>query len=104
LNDQQAATPTGPESRSQKPQQLVRADEAQVTRRVLLENGQLVPKGENLCLKSATSPETGGDESEKSNEKRTHQGSDHTPTNDCNLYIFTSDGVFGKHTPAASRD
>ena len=68
-----------------------------MTRGVLWENGQLVPKGENLCLKSATSPETGSDKSEKSNENRTHHGSDHNPTNDRNLCIFTSDGVFGKH-------
>jgi hypothetical protein len=47
-----------------------------VTRRVLLENGQLVPNGENLCLKGA---------------------SDHDPTNDRNFCVFRPDGVFGNH-------
>jgi hypothetical protein len=40
---------------------------------------------------------TGGYQSEKGNEKRTHRGSHHDLTNDWNLCVFTSDGVFGNH-------
>jgi hypothetical protein len=33
----------------------------------------------------------------KGDEKRVHRGSDHDRTNDRNLCILTSDGIFGKH-------
>jgi Domain of unknown function (DUF756) len=48
---------------------------AQATRRVVLENGQLVTKGEDLRLQRGTGPETGGNTSKKSNKKRAHHGS-----------------------------
>lgn len=43
-----------------------------------------------------STPETGGDEIEKSNEKRAHGRSDRNPANDCNICVFRSDGVFGR--------
>ena len=55
-----------------------------------------MPKGENLPLQRATGPETGGNKRKKRNEKGSHHGSDHDYTNDRNLCIFRSDGVFGK--------
>jgi hypothetical protein len=96
----QARAPTRPESLQQNPQQSVGGLEAQATRPVLVENGQLVTKGENLHLQGGTGPKTGGDQSEKSDQKRAHRGSHHDPTNDRNLCVFRSDGIFGKHTTA----
>lgn len=78
----------------------VGALEAQATRRVLLENRQLVPKGEDLHLQAGTGPKTGG-QGEKGDEKRAHRGIDYDRTNDRNLSIFRSNGVFGKHTAKA---
>ena len=42
--------------------------EAQVTRCVGLENGQLVTKGENLGLPGGTGSKTGGEQSEKTDQ------------------------------------
>ena len=43
--------------------------EAQATRRVLLENRDLVTKREDLCLQRATGSTTGGYQSEKGDER-----------------------------------
>src|SRR5437588_3018919 len=56
LNHLQARAPTRPKSRQQNPQQSLGGLEAQATRPVLVENGQLVTKGENLHLQGATGP------------------------------------------------
>ena len=64
-----------------------------------MEHGQLVTKGENLSLQGSTDPKTGGEESEKSNQNRVHRGCNHHPTNDGNLCVFKSGGVFGTHRP-----
>jgi hypothetical protein len=98
LNHLQASPPIGPESRQQNPQEPIGALEAQAMRRILLENRQLVTKGKDLRLQGGTSPKTGGYQGEKGDEKRTHRGSDHDRTNDRNLCIFRSDGIFGKHS------
>jgi len=50
LNHLQTSPPTGPESVQHNPQEPVAAVEAQATRRVLLQNRQLVPKREDLRL------------------------------------------------------
>ena len=63
-----------------------------------MEHGQLVTKGENLSLQGGTGPKTGGEESEKRNQNRVHRGCNHHPTNDGNLCVFKSDGVFGTHS------
>jgi hypothetical protein len=97
LNHLQASPPTGPESGQQNPQEPVGALEAQALRRILLENRQLVTKGKDLRLQGGTGPKTGGYQGEKGDEKRAHRGSDHDRTNDRNLCIFRSDGIFGKH-------
>jgi len=97
LNHLQASAPTRPESRQQNPQEPVGALEAQATRRVLLENCQLVTKGEDLRLQGDMGPKTGGYQSKKGDEKRAHRGSHHDLTNDRNLCVFRSDRVFGKH-------
>jgi len=97
LNHLQASPPTGPESRQQNPQEPVGALEAQAMRSILLENRQLVTKGKDLRLQGGTGPKTGGYQGEKGDEKRAHRGSDHDRTNDRNLCIFRSDGIFGKH-------
>src|SRR5437660_3560037 len=97
LNHLQTSPPAGPESIQHNPQQPVAVVEAQATRGVLLENRQLVTKGEDLRLQGRTGLETGGDQSEKSDKKRVHHGSHHDPTNDRNLCVFRSDGVFGNH-------
>jgi hypothetical protein len=65
LHDLQAGAPTRPEARQQDPQQSGGALEAQATGRVLVENGQLVTKGENLGLQGGTGSKTGGEQSEK---------------------------------------
>jgi hypothetical protein len=49
-NDVQTTAPTRPPSREQDPQQPVGAPEAQTRWRVLLENGELVTKREDLRL------------------------------------------------------
>ena len=66
LDHLQARAPIRPESRPQNPQQSVAGLEAHATRCVLVENGQLVTKGENLRLPGGTGPKTGGDQSETS--------------------------------------
>ena len=66
-------------------------------RRILLENRQLVTKGKDLRLQGGTGLKTGGYQGEKGDEKRAHRGSEHDRTNDRNLCIFRSDGIFGKH-------
>jgi len=65
--------PTGPPSREQDPQEPVGALEAQAQRRVLLENRELVTKREDLRLQGGTGSKTGGDKSEKGDEKRAHR-------------------------------
>jgi len=51
-----------------------------------------------LNLQGSTGPKTGGGESEKSNQNRVHRGCNHHPTNDGNLCVFKSGGVFGTHS------
>src|SRR5437588_4893696 len=97
LNHLQTSPPAGPESIQHNPQQPVAVVEAQVTRGVLLENRQLVTKGEDLRLQGRTGLETGGYQSEKGNENRAHRGRYHDLTNDRNLCLFRLDGVFGNH-------
>src|SRR5207302_926361 len=101
LNHLQTSPPTGPESRQHNPQESVAAVEAQATRGVLLENRKLVTKREDLRLQGRTGSKTGGYQSEKGDEKRAHRGSHHDLTNDRNLFVFRSDGVFGKHRRGA---
>lgn len=67
-------------------------------RRVLLENRKLVTKREYLCLQGSTGSKTGGYQSEKGDENRTHRGSHHDPANGRNPSVFRSDGVFGTHS------
>jgi len=100
LNHLQTSPPTGPESRQHNPQESVAAVEAQATRGVLLENRKLVTKREDLRLQGRTGSKTGGYQSEKGDEKRAHRGSHHDLTNDRNLFVFRSDGVFGSHSRA----
>jgi Tol biopolymer transport system component len=76
--------------------------EAHATRRVLLENRKLVTKREDLRLQGRTRSKTGGYQSEKGDEKRAHRGSHHDLTNDRNLFVFRSDGVFGSKGAAGS--
>ena len=72
-NDVQTPTPTGPPSREHDPQEPVGALEAQTRRRVLLQNGELVTKREDLRLQGGTGSKTGGDKSEKGDEERAHR-------------------------------
>jgi hypothetical protein len=97
-HDLQAGVPTRPAARQQDPQPSVGALQAQARWRVLVEHGQLVTKGDNLSLQGSTGPKTGGEESEKSNQNRVHRGCNHHPTNDGNLCVFKSGGVFGTHS------
>ena len=97
LNHLQTSPPTGPESVQHNPQEPVAAVQAQATRRVLLEDSKLVTKREDLRLQGSTGLKTGGYQSEKGNEKRAHRSSYHDLTNDWNLCVFRSDGVFGNH-------
>src|SRR5208282_1395728 len=73
-NDVQTRAPTGPPSREHDPQEPVGALEAQTRRRVLLENGELVTKREDLRLQGGSGSKTGGYQSEKGDEKRAHRG------------------------------
>jgi len=59
-----------------------------------MEHGQLVTKGENLSLQDGVGPKTGGEKSEESNQNIVHRGCNHHLTNDGNLCIFKSAGVF----------
>src|SRR6266436_3899468 len=104
LNHLQTSPPTRPESVQHDPQEPVAAVETQATRRVLLENRQLVTKRKDLRLQRRTASKTGGYQSEKGDEKRAHFGSHHDLTNDRNLCVFRSDGVFGNHRREFSLD
>src|SRR5437016_981349 len=95
LNHLETSPPTGPESRQHNPQESVAAVEVQATRRILLENRKLVTKREALRLQGHTGSKTGGYQSEKGDQKRAHRGSHHDLTNDRNLFVFRSDGIFG---------
>src|SRR5271166_624393 len=99
LNHLQTSPPTGPESVQHNPQEPVAAVDAQATRRVLLENRKLMTKREDLRLQGSSGSKTGGQQSEKGDEKRPHRGSHHDLTNDPNPCVFRSDGIFGNHTP-----
>jgi hypothetical protein len=76
ISASQTMAPTGPPSRQQSPQQSVGALEAQTSRRVLLENRELVTKRNDLHLQGGTGSKTGRYQSEKGDEKRAHR--DHT--------------------------
>src|SRR5664279_5700644 len=104
LNHLQTSPPTGPESVQHNPQQPVAAVEAQATRRVLLQNRKLVTQREDLRLQGSTSSKTGGYQSKKGDEKRAHRGSHHDLTNDRNLCVFRSDGIFGNHNRQSRSD
>jgi hypothetical protein len=54
--------------------------QAQARRRILVEHGELVTKGENLSLQGDTVAKTGGEESEKGYQNRVHRGCNHHPT------------------------
>jgi hypothetical protein len=69
----QTTAPTGPPSREQDPQEPVGRLEAQAQRSALLENRELVTKREDLRLQGGTGSKTGGDKSEKGDEKRAHR-------------------------------
>jgi hypothetical protein len=69
----------------------------EMTRRVLLKNRKLVTKREDLRLRGSTCLKSGGEQSEKGDEKRAHRGSHHDLTNDRNPCVFRSDRVFGNH-------
>ena len=103
LNHLQTSPPTGPESRQHNPQESVAAVEVQATRRILLENRKLVTKREDLRLQGRTGSKTGGHQSAKGDEKRVHRDSHHDLTNDRNLFVFRSDGIFGSHHWSRSR-
>src|ERR1700675_3291927 len=103
LNHLQASPPTGPESVQDNPEEPVATVEAQATRRVLLKNRKLVTKREDLRLQGSTCSKSGGEQSEKGDEKRAHRGSHHDLTNDRNPCVFRSDGVFGNHRFAGPR-
>jgi hypothetical protein len=101
LNHVQTSPPTGPESVQHNPQQPVAAVETQATRGVLLENHQLVTKGENFRLQGCTGSKTRSYQREKGDGNGAHRGSYHDLTNDRNLCVFRSDGVFGNHRMAS---
>jgi hypothetical protein len=63
-----------------------------------VEHDQLVTKGENLDLQGGAGPKTGDERSEKSNQNIVHRGCNHHRTNDDNLCVFKSDGVFSTHS------
>ena len=78
-------------------QPSIGALEAQTTRRVRLENGQLVTKSENLRLQGSAGPKNGGDQSTKGDEKRVHRGDHYDLTRNRKPRVFSSDGIFGSH-------
>src|SRR6516165_9753537 len=96
LNHIETSPPTGPASVQHNPQEPVAAVEAQATRCVLLENCKLVTKREDLRLQVSTGSKSGGYQSEKGDEKRSHR-SHYDLTNDFNPCVLRSDGVFGNH-------
>ena len=51
----------------------------------------------DLSLQGGTRPKRGGDQSQKSDEKRTHLGNDDDLTNGAKTCIFNPDEVFGIH-------
>jgi hypothetical protein len=69
-----------------------------VTRRVGLENGQLVTKGENFGLQGGAGSKTRNDHRQKCDEKRVPHGDDYGLTNGRKLRVFRLDGVLGMHS------
>jgi hypothetical protein len=69
LNHLQTSPPTGPESVQDNPQEPVATVEAQATRRVLLRNRKLVTKCEDLRLQGSMCSKSGGEQSEKGDER-----------------------------------
>jgi hypothetical protein len=69
LNHLQTSPPAGPESRQHNPQAPVAAVEAQATRRILLENRELVTKREDLRLQGSTGSKTGGYQAKKATKR-----------------------------------
>src|SRR5256884_520581 len=59
-NHLQTSPPTGPESVQHNPSEPIAVVEAQATRRVLLENRELVTKREDLRLQGSAGSKTGG--------------------------------------------
>jgi hypothetical protein len=55
----------------------------------------LVTKGENFGLQGGTGSKTGGDQSQKCDEKRVAHGPGYGLTNGRTLCVFRLDGVFG---------
>jgi hypothetical protein len=74
--------------------------QAQARRRVLVEHGQLVTKGDNLGLQDGTRPKTGREEREKRNQNRIHRGCNHHLTNDVTS-AFSKRTEFSVRTPDA---
>jgi hypothetical protein len=62
-----------------------------------LENCELVTKREDLSLQGGSGSKTGGYQSEKGDDKESSLRYHQDLTNDRNLCIFRSDGVFGNH-------
>jgi hypothetical protein len=62
-----------------------------------LENCELVTKREDLHLQGGSGSKTGGYQSEKGDEKSASSRYHQDLTNDRNLCIFRSDGVFGNY-------
>ena len=69
LNHLQRSPPTGPESVQQNPHEAVAAVEAQATRRVLLQNRELVTEREDLRLQGNADSKTGGFQRKKERRK-----------------------------------
>jgi hypothetical protein len=68
-NHVKTSPPIGPESAQHNPQQSLAAVEAQAMRRVVLENRQLVTKGEDLRLQGGTGSKTGGHQRERATKR-----------------------------------
>jgi hypothetical protein len=87
LKDLGTGTPTQPGSGEQNPEQSVAGAQAQTARYAGLQNRQLMSKGKIPSLQSSASPKTGGEQSQKRNQKAIHRGNK-IISEACRLCIF----------------
>ena len=69
-------SPVRPEPRQQHPRQAIGATETRALRRLALEDGELMPQGENLHLEIETRSNGGAERGEQGDEQRGHAAAD----------------------------
>ena len=75
-DDLDGVSPVRPDPREHDPQEAIGATETRAPRRLALEDGELMAKGENLDLEFETRSNGGAEGGEQGNEQRGHAAAD----------------------------